>query len=258
MKMLRHSALVMSLSTTVIVQEAAGSADDGRRRPTMHAPHASSEVLWNPIDGKNAVLEHEFAESDPCRNWAEAIDDDRYLDFLSGNGVLPASTPAEANPSPGFGLPEALTLEVEAGDDILEIVEAGRAGMSDAEDPVRRWCAIGELPSRTDVEHGLRRNRFFLGQGRGIADEIDFDRLHEMVFEVPAVMVDRYDATGDGMLDDVVAVDVGGLVVQVVNPGGGQAGTAFGLGGDEDLARCIINRSAVIQEWIRRRREEGY
>ncbi|MDB4632952.1 hypothetical protein OAG01_00745 [bacterium] len=258
MKMLRHSALIMSLSATAIIQAAPGSAEIGRWRPTMHAPHASSAVLWNPIDGGNAVLEREFAESESYRNWAESIDDGRYLEFLSCNGVLPASPPGEPDPTLGFGLPEAVLLDVGAGDDILKVVEAGRAGMSETEDPVRRWCAIGELPPRSDVENGLIRNRFFLGQRRGIAGEIDFDRLHEMVFEVPAVMVDRYDATGDGMLDDVVAVDVGGVIVTVVERQGSSAvGGSFRRGdGRED--DCVLRRSAVIAEWIERRRKEGY
>ena len=261
MDMLRHSTLVMSLSTMVTVQlvvgSAVGSGDEHRRRPEMHAPHASSDNLWNPIDAKTAMPEHGFADSETYRNWAESIDDDRYLDFLSRDGVLPASRSMEPDPALGFGLPKASMLDGEAGDDILEIVEAGRAGMSEAEDPVRRWCAVGELPSRTDVDHGLRRNRFFIGQGRGMADEIDYDRLHEMVFEAPAVIADRYDATGDGVLDDVVFVDVGGMIIEVVNVGGDGTGTGFGPGG-RDRDRCVIARSAVIESWIRRRRQEGY
>lgn len=238
MGILRHSILVISLST-------------------MQTPHASSDNLWNPIDVKPAMPEQGFADSETYRNWTESIDDDRYLDFLSRDGVLPASRSMEPDQDVGFGLPKASMLDGEAGDDILEIVEAGRAGMSEAEDPVRRWCAVGELPSRTDAEHGLRRNRFFLGQGSGMADEIDYARLQEMVFEVPAVIADRYDATGDGVLDDVVAVDVGGLIVQVVARRGGQEGDGPRRGGYED-DRCVVARSAVIDDWIRRRRQEGY
>ena len=238
MGILRHSILVISLST-------------------MQTPHASSDNLWNPIDVKPAMPEQGFADSETYRNWTESIDDDRYLDFRSRDGVLPASRSMEPDQDVGFGLPKASMLDGEAGDDILEIVEAGRAGMSEAEDPVRRWCAVGELPSRTDAEHGLRRNRFFLGQGSGMADEIDYARLQEMVFEVPAVIADRYDATGDGVLDDVVAVDVGGLIVQVVARRGGQEGDGPRRGGYED-DRCVVARSAVIDDWIRRRRQEGY
>ncbi len=90
-----------------------------------------------------------------------------------------------------------------------------------------------------------------------MADEIDYDRLHEMVFEAPAVIADRYDATGDGVLDDVVFVDVGGMIIEVVNVGGDGTGTGFGPGG-RDRDRCVIARSAVIESWIRRRRQEGY
>lgn len=145
-----------------------------------------------------------------------------------------------------------------AGDDILEIVEARRAGISEVDDPVRRWCAIGELPSGTDVAHGLSRNRFFLGQGRGMADGIDYERLHEMVFEVPVAVADRYDATGDGVLDNVVAADIGGVIFTFVDRQGSSAeGGSFRRGdGRED--DCVLARSAFIAAWIERRRQEGY
>ena len=239
MGILRHSILVISLST-------------------MQAPHASSDNLWNPIDVKPAMPEQGFADSETYRNWTESIDDDRYLDFLSRDGVLPASRSMEPDQDLGFGLPKASMLDGEAGDDILEIVEAGRAGMSEAEDPVRRWCAVGELPSRADAEHGLRRNRFHLGRRRGLAGEIDFDRFHQMVFEVPAAVADRYDATGDGVPDHVVAADIGGVIITVVERQGSTAeGGSFRRGdGRED--HCVLGRSAVIDDWIRRRRQEGY
>lgn len=254
--MLRSSALVMSVSAVVVLQPAFASTDAVHWRPAKHGSRASPGVLWNPLLHETTAPERGAVDSESYRRWIESIDDDRYRDFLARDGVLPASGPVEPDPVVGFGRPKASALDLDAGDDILEIIESGRAGMSELDDPVRRWCAAGGPPSRFGAEHGPARDRFFLGRGRGIADGIDLDLLHEMVFEVPAVMADRYDADGDGVPEDVIAVDLGGVVFTHVVSDGDAGGS--GMRSRDDEARCVVTRSAAIEDWLRRRRGQRH
>lgn len=256
--MLRHQGLFIVLSTLAGIPVADGSNGAGHRRPAMHAPHTASEIIWNPIDGDVSMYERGDVDTGLHRNWADSIGADRYLEFLIRDGALPAPAPDDAEIVPAFEIPSPVRRGLESGQDVLEAVEAARSGLDAAEDPVRRWCVIGELPGRTTADASRRSNRFFLGRGRGLAGDFDFDRFNQMVFEVPAAVADRYDATGDGIPDRVVAADIGGVVVTVVERQGASAeGGSFRRGdGRED--HCVLARSAVIAEWIERRRQEGY
>lgn len=264
MPMISPSVLTGSLLVLAVVRPTTagvGAIDAASMMDHSDCVEASDALRdsWNPIGGSESDAFSRFMDARQHGAWVESIDDARYLDFLIRDGVLrpaPASDAVELV-SP-FEVPPPARRALGAGQDVLEAVEAARSGLGEAEDPVRRWCAVGELPERAGPDESRRGNRFFLGRGRGLAGEIDFERFHQMVFEVSAAVVDRYDATGDGIPDRVVAADIGGVIITVVERQGSTAeGGSFRRGdGRED--HCVLRRSAVIAAWIERRRQEGY